>query len=1045
MFKLFTISGAGLKLRTVGVYLTFMFVLFTHSEVMAQSKSKVVTGFVYSSTDPNGMPGVTVLAKNTNNGVITDLDGKFKIELSADQNTLVFNFVGFATQEIVVGDQVEITLELKEDSELLDEVVVVGYGSQKKVNLTGSVQTARFVDAVNIPVTNSAQLMYGKFTGVQLTQSNGLPGGDNSSILIRGIGTFGNSAPLVVIDNIQYTGLREFNNLAASDIESITVLKDASASAIYGARGANGVILVTTKVGKKGKGTFEYNNFIGFQRATVVPKYLDGIQYATLWGERDKNANPNNTNIRYTEADIEAIRTGSSPEKYANTDWASLILRDAPMQNHYLSFSGGSDNTTYRVSGGYLTQDAIVRGKFTNDRYSLSTSLSSKANNWLSFNFNSNSYWTKFEGPAGGPDAITGETGIINQFQRSHPVSPAYLPDGSFAFVDGSYLKQNPSRPINNPLFRGVFGDYESNNINTSNRLAVTINFLKDFSFETSGSVNVNQENISNFTPTRLDLDWEGKTVNRNDLNTLTNDLNLFFRLQSENILRYKKTLGKHNINALVGHSAIYDKSDGFAGSLQGFPSNSLTEFNAGGVVNPAVSGGASEVSIESFFGRVNYNFDDKYLLEANVRRDGSSRFGPNNRYGTFPSFSLGWNVDREGFLKNIEVITSLKLRASWGLSGNDRIDNYIYAQNYNSGLDYTIGNDVVIGAVAQTTIANPNIAWEAIEQLNVGMDLGLFKNKLNVTLDVFNRNSSDILYTNFPIPATIGVTSLGARNAASMTNKGVEADISYRTSFGKLKMTLGGNVTRMADNNVTSLGPNGIETIGGNRIIRIGEPLNALFGHQFIGVFQTVEEVASSPRQFGSTLTKPGDLKYADISGPNKVPDGIVDANDRVVIGNQYPRWMFGFNTSFEFVGFDLNATIQGVNNLDRFLNANGQFPLEGDRNNALSYWINRWTPENPSTTLPRLGGVNNSQFSSFYVEDMSYVRLRNLELGYAMPKSLGDKLGIQKLRIFVSGQNLFTYTKVENFDPERATGGSTDLLTPLYKVFTTGINIKF
>lgn len=1026
--------------RLCAVSIIMLFVtLLAHAQA-----DRRITGTIVSSVDGKPVEAATVSILPGNRSVLSDANGKFSFLLE-DAKSIRISYVGFSSLEKVIGTENNLTITLESTVSSMEDVVVVGYSTQKKVNLTGAVQTVKFDDAVNQPVTNSAQLMYGKFSGVQLTQSNGLPGSDNSSIVIRGVGTFGASTPLVVIDNIQYNGLTEFNNLSPTDIESISVLKDASASAIYGARGANGVILVTTKKGKKGKVSIDYNNYFGIQRVTVVPEYLDGVNYALLKNEKDINANGANANLRFSESDIEAIRTGSSPERYANTKWTDVILRDAPIQQHYLSFSGGNDATTFRVSAGYLTQDAIVNGKFKNDRFSLGVSLSSKANNWLSIAFNSNSYWAKFTGPSGGPGAITGETGIINQFQRSAPTVPIYYPNGQYGFVDGSYLKQNASFPINHATFRGQYGVYENDNINTSNRFAATATFLKDFSFEISGSANINTDNTSNFTPTRTDRDWEERIVNQNLVNTLTNEYSVFYRLQNENILRYQKLLGVHKINAMAGYSAIYDKSDGFAGSLQGFPSDALTEFNAGGVVNPSVSGGASEVALQSFFGRVNYNYDEKYLFEVNVRRDGSSRFGPNDRYGTFPSFSAGWNIDKEKFMSNIDVISSLKLRGSWGLSGNDRIGNYIYEQSYNSGLDYTIGNDLVVAAVAQTSVANPNITWETIEQYDIGLDMGLFNNKLYITADYFKRNSSDILYTNFPIPSTIGVTNLGARNAASMVNSGIEGNVSYRTNFGKLKMTLSANATWMEDNNVTGLGPDGIETIGGNTIIRIGQPLNAYYGYQAIGVFQTAEEVAGAPKQFGSNLTRPGDMRYADISGPNKAPDGVIDANDRVVIGNPYPKWMYGFTAGFEYMGFDLNAIFQGVNKLDRILNMNGQLPMEGDRNNVLSYWIDRWTPDKPSATLPRLGGANNSIVSSFYVQDVSYLRLRNLELGYSLPVDISKKAGIQRLRIFVSGQNLLTFTKMENFDPERATGGATDQLTPLYKVFTTGINLKF
>jgi TonB-linked SusC/RagA family outer membrane protein len=427
------------------------------------------------------------------------------------------------------------------------------------------------------------------------------------------------------------------------------------------------------------------------------------------------------------------------------------------------------------------------------------------------------------------------------------------------------------------------------------------------------------------------------------------------------------------------------------------------------------------------------------------VRRDGSSRFGAENRYGTFPSFSAGWNIAKEKFMQNVKAFSYLKLRASWGQSGNDRIGNYIYEQNYNSGLDYIIGNDLVVPAVALTSLANTSITWETIEQFDIGLDMGLLNNKLFIEADYFRRNSTDILYTNFPIPSTIGVTNLAAQNAASMLNEGVEVNASYRNNFGKLKMTLSGNVTWMADNQVTGLGADARETISGNTIIRVGQPFNAYYGYKMMGIFQTDQEVASAPKQFGSNLTKPGDIRYADISGPGKVPDGVIDANDRVVIGNPYPKWMYGFTANFEFQGFDLNAIFQGVSRMDRVLNSNGQLPMADDRNNVLTYWLNRWTVDNPSTTLPRLGGVNNTVLSDFYVEDVSYLRLRTLELGYTLPVNISKKAGIQRLRVFVSGQNLLTFTKLENFDPERATGAATDRLAPLYKVFTTGINLKF
>ncbi|MDO8965430.1 TonB-dependent receptor [Algoriphagus sp.] len=998
------------------------------------------------SPDGEALPGVVVLEKGTSNGQVTDLDGNFSIRVASQESILVFSLVGFNSQEIQVGNQSIINLTLRESESLLQEVVVVGYGEQKKLNLTGSVETVRFDDAVNQPVTNSAQLMYGKFSGVQLTQSSGLPGADGSAIVIRGIGTFGGTNPLVVIDNIQYTGLAEFNNLAPSDIESISVLKDASASAIYGARGANGVLVVTTKKGTKGKFSVDYNNYYGVQRVTVVPEYLDAVNYALLRNERDRNVNGPNAPLRFSEANIEAIRNGTDPDQFANTNWAKVALRDAPIQNHYLSFTGGSDQVTYRVSLGYLNQEAVVNGKFKSDRYNLGLNLTLKPNKWLTVTNVTNGFWSRFVGPNGGANAITGETGIINQFQRSSPLVPVYYSNGELGVVDGAYENVNFSYPINNVLLTGNFGDYSSDNINLSERIGLSAKIADGLFFETSGSAIINFDNISNFRPTLTTRDWAGNVVQQNVLNSLSNTLDFNYRLLNENILRYSTRIKeKHNLSVIVGHSVIYDKVDGFSGSLQSFPSDAIQEFNGGGVLNPSVSGGASEEAWQSFFARVNYNYKEKYLFEANIRKDGSSKFGRDNRYGTFPSVSAGWNIAREEFLSGSRTITDLKIRGSWGISGNDRIGNYIFEQTYNTGLDYHVGQDVILSAVALTSLANPFITWESIEQFNIGLDASFFNNKVNLTADYFKRISSDILYTNFPIPNSIGVTNLAAVNAAGMENAGLELSLGYRENIGKLVMNFSGNVTRMADNRVTSLGPNGIETIGGNTIIRIGVPFNSYFGYQAQGIFQTQEEVDSAPRQFGSNLTRPGDMRYADLSGPDGIPDGVINAFDRTVIGNPFPRWIYGMNANFQFSGFDLNMVFQGVGKLDRLLFSNGQTPMEGDRNNSLSYWVDRWTPENPSQTLPRLGGINNSVTSTFYIQDMSYLRLRNLEFGYTIPVTASQKVLLQKARVFVSGQNLLTFTKVKNFDPERQRGTGTDRTTPLYKVISAGINIKF
>nr|WP_294898046.1 TonB-dependent receptor [uncultured Pedobacter sp.] len=1021
---------------------------------MAQQKLNV-KGKVISSTDGMGLPGVSVQdTGNPKNGVVTDVNGNYQINLSSEKSALKFSYLGFKSQQILSTGKTVINVSLDEDKAKLDEVVVVGYGQQKKINSTGASETVRFDDAVNTPVTNSAQLMYGKFSGVQITQASGLPGSDGSAITIRGLGTFGSSNPLVVIDNIQYIGLEAFNNLSPSDIESVSVLKDASAGAIYGARGSNGVIIVTTKKGKAGSMSVSYNGYTGFQDVTVVPQYLNAVNYATLLNEYNVNLNGANAPVRYSPANIQAIIDGSNPDQYANTNWASEILRTAPIQNHYLSFSGGNERTTFRLSVGYLNQQAVVRGKFQSERYNLSLNLNSKMNKWLELSNVTNTYWKKFKGPSGGANAITGETGIINQFQRSSPTIPAYYSNGDYGIVDGSYQNVNFSYPNTNALRTGVLGDNTNDDINLAERLGAKINFTKELSFETSGALNLSYGNVSNFNPTSTTYDYAGAIVGQNLVNSLTNSTTFDYKLLNENILRYAKVFNKkHDFSILVGQSASYERNDGFSASAQGFPSNFTQEFDAGGVLNPSVGGrpgegvdkGASEDTYQSFFGRLNYSYGGKYLFEANLRRDGFSRFGPGYREGNFPSISAGWRISEEKFLKKVNWISELKLRGSWGINGNGDIDRYIYDQNLNTSLDYTLGNGIIVNGVAQTALANKSVRWESVEQYDIGLDADLFKNGLSVTADYFNRRSYDILYKNFPVPATIGVTNIAAQNAANMLNKGLEVSLNYRGKFKELNYSVGGNFTNFADNKVTSLGENGNETINGESIIKIGVPFNAIYGYKVVGIFQTAAEVAAAPQQFGSVKTAPGDFQYADLSGPNGVPDGKIDALDRTVIGNPFPKWTYGFNANANYKLFDLSLVLQGVQRVDRLLNDNGQQPFPDGRNNALSYWVNRWTPTNPSTTLPRVGGDNNTQLSDFYVQDCSFLRLKNLELGYTMPTLFTQKYGVSKVRIYVGAQNLLTFTKMKNFDPERQRGGNTDQLTPLYKVYTFGLNLKF
>lgn len=1024
--------------------------LFFSNTSKAQTKPPndiVVKGKVSSDKDNQPLVGVTVQV-STKKGVkaVTDANGMYQIKVPRDTKLLSFSYVGYTPVETILLNRTQVNITLTAIVSDLDEVVIVGYGTQKKINQTGSTETVKFDDAVNETVTNSAQLMYGKFSGVLVTQSSGLPGADDSQIQIRGVGTFNSTNPLIVIDNIQYDDMVAFNNLSPSDIESISVLKDASASSIYGARGANGVVVVTTKQGKKGTMSMIYNAYAGIQEATVVAKYLNAYDYATLINEREVNVNGAGAALRYSAANLQAIQDGSKPDEYANTNWANEILRSAPIQNHYLSFSGGNDKTTYRASLSYIDQEAIVRGKFQNKRYTLGLNLNTRVKEWLTVSNVTNAFWSVFRGPNNGAAAITGETGIVNQFQRSAPTVPVYYSNGQFGIADGSRLNiLNPSFQINNPLFTGQNGSNINNTINFSNRFGVKANIAKNLSFETSGSVNLIFTNTSNTNP-KVDLfDHLGNLVIQSNANSLSKSSLFRYNLLNENILRYNKKIKKdHELSVLLGHSLIYQKSDNFTGSLSGFPSNNPQVFDAGGTLLPNVGGTGFEVALQSFFSRFNYSYKSKYLFEFNIRRDGSSRFGPNNLYGNFPSASAGWRMTNEKFIKEIKWISELKLRASWGITGNDNIGNYLYQPTLNTSVFYSIGTTDA-GGVAITTYPNADIRWEKTKQFDFGFDAGLFRNKLTVTADYFKRSSYDILYRNFPIPSSIGFSNIPALNSATMVNEGIELSLNYKNKIGKVNYNIGASVSWFADNKVISLGNEvNIPTIGTSTITNVGLPFGAYYGYKVAGVFQTAAEVAAAPVQLGSPLTAPGDFRYVDVSGPGGKPDGVIDPNDRAVIGNPYPKYTYNITGGLNYKTIDFKFVFNGVERVDRFLVANGQYPMAGDRNNALAYWINRWTPTNPSTKYARVGGVNTTLPSDFYVQDCSYLRLRNIEIGYNFSPKVLRKAGLNTLRLYISGQNILTFTKFKNFDPERQAASNTDQLAPLYKIYSFGLNVK-
>ena len=1001
--------------------LTVMLFVFA-TMVMAQEVS--VSGKVVDKTG-EGLPGVNVLIKGTLNGTVTDIDGNYSM-MAASKDILLFSFIGFTSQEVLVGANTTIDVVMEEESIGMDEVVVVGYGTQKKANLTGAISTMKIDDAINQPVTNTTQLLQGKMSGVHLTQGGGQPGYDAATIHVRGIGTNGESGPLVLVDGVE----RALGDVPPSDIESISVLKDAASAAIYGSRAANGVILITTKSGEVGKLKVKYNAYYGWQKASVMPEIMDAATYAELINEAMATGNPTDT-PRYSEEEIAKIKDGSDTDHYAQTNWADEIFRTSPVTNHYLSFSGGSEKTSYVFSMNYMDQEGIMKGSSA-ERYNIRAKIDSEIKKWLKIGVNIDGSVKNIKSPL---DGMSGDDGVMRRIYFDSPVAPVKYANGDWGVQDGSeeyYIK--------NVAFRSQLGKNENDQYRLNAKFYADLSLLKGLSFRTNVAYSYYNALGTKFSPTFALNDAEGSAVVKKELNKLTDNTNTWHKLLNENILNYKLDVGKHSMKALLGHSIETYRKDAMSSSVSGFPNNEIHELNAGSI-DPVVNGSAKELKLQSFFGRVNYAYDSKYLFEANLRIDSSSRFAKENRTGYFPSFSAGWRVSEESFLESAEFLSNLKLRGSWGKLGNQNIGEsfYPYEQTYNIGLDYMFEDDAsLVGGAGITSLANRNLQWESTESYDFGVDFGIGSN-FNMSFDYFHKTTKDLLLK-LPQPLTLG-SEAPYQNAGEAVNKGWEISGDYHGKTGELFYSLGFNVSKV-NNEWTDL--KGLEFYPTNRIHREGDPMFSYYGLQAIGIFQTGDDIANTATPSNSAA--PGDIIFKDVSGPDGEPDGVIDEDDRVIIGNPIPEFTYGFNGTVNYKGIDFAFLFQGVKNVDRYVGGTGNHSGNGDRANWTPDWVNRWTEANPSTEYPRLGhNKDNEKVSSYWVKDASYLRLKNIEIGYSFPKSMVQKAGIEKLRVYMSGQNLLTFTDYKNWDPEKAMGNLRSESYPLAKSYTIGVNLSF
>ena len=939
--------------------------------------------------------GASVVVEGTTNGLITDVDGHFSIQASVGQN-LVISYIGYETQvmKIARANQ-QINVVLKESSELIDEVVVVAYGTQKKANLTGAVSSVKVNDIKDIPVSNTSSLLQGRMSGVTVSSFSAQPGAEGDvEIRIRGINTFGDSNPMVLIDGVEGS----LNSVSPNDIENISVLKDAASASIYGVRAANGVVLVTTKRGHTDKKTLSYSGSYGVQKATVLPTYINSWDWATLYNEQNEAMGDVTTN--FTPEMIQQMKDGSNPDLFANTRWSDKIFRSAPIQTHHLSMSGGNATSHYMGSVGYMGQDGIMEGTST-DRFNFRLNADSKFIDIITLGLNVSGNHEEVEEPT------IGTYYVFEQMKwHSRPSVPYKYSNGDWGFVDGNDKMQ----AIKNPAYATTITSKKKYS-RFDGKAFLEIEPIKNLSIKTSFAYQYNQWNSIAAEPAYIPLDSYGNPVGGSGKNYLTDAYYSETQWINENLITYHFDVSGHAFNFLLGQSNQYNNFRSTTATGEDLPSDNISVLN--GALSTSAKGDAAEAALRSFFGRVNYNYKDRYLLEFNLRRDESSRIPKKNRVGYFPSVSVGWNIAQEAFMEKYSFISQLKLRASWGELGNQEIGYYPFAQYIGLGNNYVWGDNKTQG-VAISSLANPDIKWETTATTDVGIDAAFLNNKITLTADYFYKKTSDILLQ-LPIPGIVGISTEPYVNAASVKNEGWEFALGYNDQWGD--WTFGANVNFSKVN-------------------------NSYYGYVADGLYRTQEDVdeANEKNSVGGGALKLGDIRYKDISGPEGKPDGVVDTNDRTVIGNPFPDFTYGFGLNAAYKGFDFSAFFQGVAGVDRVVM---DYPTISG--NVTTVFLDRYSESaNPNGNFPRLGnGDYNSQPSSFWLKDASYLRLKNIELGYSFKQEWIRKAKLERLRIYVSAQNILTITGIDDYDPEKYGTDTRGHAYPNAKTFSVGLNI--
>ncbi|GAA4322651.1 TonB-dependent receptor [Mucilaginibacter gynuensis] len=979
------------------------------------------------------LPGVNILLKGTTTGTTSGIDGSFTLEVPDGAGTLVFSFVGYARQEIAVNGQTIINVTMLEDDQALSEVVVTGYSTQSKHTLTSAIVSVKGEELTKRVATDATTLLQGQLPGLSVVQNSGEPGNENVQLRIRGIGTFSSAGnnPLVIVDGLPGS-LAVIN---PNDIESATVLKDAAAAAIYGSRGANGVLVIKTKKGKAGGFSLTYNYNVGFATATRLPKLINNsATYMELLNEAMVNSG--NAKI-YEQSEIDLYRNATDRVKYPNHDWLKDMFKTTVVQNHYLNLSGGSEKTTYSLGLGYTNQPGSMVG-FDYKKYTIDLGLSSQVHKRVTLGTNLQIRYGDRYFP------YVNSTDLYISTLAQSPLYPARTADG--LWINKAYDRELGNK---NPVLTSTIRTHNPNYYGQGN-ISLDVDIVDGLKWENRAGINFQLDKYKTFRPTipiyfynnlefsrNADVGDPGMYASQNDMSHST--------IYSQ--LNFHKKLGRHDLTVLGGAQQEVDNVSDIRAYRKGYPTNELTELDAGSKDGQTNGGTSGQWILRSYYGSANYNFDDKYLLGASLRYDGTSRLPSNSRWGLYQSVSAGWRISKENFLKDVTWIDDLKLRGSWGRLGNQNIGTYPYQQTLSQN-NYAFANGIGTGFIPGTLV-DPQLTWETTRMTDLGLDLSALKNRLIFSFDWFNKYTYDILRQS-QVPIALGVAAPVVNNGA-VRNKGFEFSLRWQDSPAKKFSYYAVANLQIYRNKLESFGAPEIGGPDGQTIMQNGYPINSFYLQTMEGIFQSQAEIDAAPDQssLGGVPT-PGDIRYKDVNG-----DGKVDANDRSIKEGQYPKFEYSYTMGANWGNFDASMQLYGSYGNKLYLYKWGVDPFAQGAM-PTTEWLNRWTPENPSTTLPKIymgfygyPKVTSVQ-STFHLYNASFMRIKNVQLGYTFPQSMIKV--VNSLRVFASVDNLALFTPLkQGTDPERldisnkpdAWYGFANY--PQNRTFTFGASVKF